>query len=79
MTYHLQSLTRHLWEVLTFYPRRSPNSQTEELDGEYLRTISVQGREYQKYSIDNRISFEPVDDVRNLLPVHCFKSHLEGP
>ncbi|OJJ58481.1 hypothetical protein ASPSYDRAFT_89227 [Aspergillus sydowii CBS 593.65] len=40
----------------------SPNSQTEELDDEYLRTISIQGRDYQQYSIDNKISFEPVDD-----------------
>ncbi|KAL2788906.1 S-adenosyl-L-methionine-dependent methyltransferase [Aspergillus keveii] len=40
----------------------SPNSQTEELDDEYLRTVSVHGREYQQYSIDNQISFEPVDE-----------------
>ncbi|KAL4916958.1 S-adenosyl-L-methionine-dependent methyltransferase [Aspergillus aurantiobrunneus] len=40
----------------------SPNSQTEELDDEYLRTISIQGREYQQYSIENKISFEPVDE-----------------
>ncbi|KAL4957131.1 S-adenosyl-L-methionine-dependent methyltransferase [Aspergillus filifer] len=40
----------------------SPTSQTEDLDDEYLRTISIQGREYQRYSIENGISFEPVDD-----------------
>ncbi|RDW90823.1 uncharacterized protein DSM5745_02598 [Aspergillus mulundensis] len=40
----------------------SPNSQTEELDDEYLRVISIQGREYQQYSIDNKVSFEPVDE-----------------
>ncbi|CEL01449.1 Putative UMTA methyltransferase family protein [Aspergillus calidoustus] len=40
----------------------SPSSQTEELDDEYLRTVSVHGREYQQYSIDNQISFEPVDE-----------------
>ncbi|KAL4931270.1 class I SAM-dependent methyltransferase [Aspergillus undulatus] len=40
----------------------SPNSQTEDLDDEYLRTVSIQGREYQRYSLDHRISFEPVDD-----------------
>ncbi|KAL2834469.1 S-adenosyl-L-methionine-dependent methyltransferase [Aspergillus cavernicola] len=39
----------------------SPNSQTEELDDKYLRTIFVQGREYQQHSIDKQISFEPVD------------------
>ncbi|KKK13755.1 hypothetical protein ARAM_001665, partial [Aspergillus rambellii] len=40
----------------------NPDSQTEELDDKYLTTITVQDREYQKYSIDNQISFEPVDD-----------------
>ncbi|KAJ5215428.1 uncharacterized protein N7498_001835 [Penicillium cinerascens] len=40
----------------------SPDSQTEELDREFLDTITVQGREYQKYSIDNRIYFGPIDD-----------------
>ncbi|KAL2872320.1 class I SAM-dependent methyltransferase [Aspergillus lucknowensis] len=40
----------------------SPNSQTEELDDEYLRTIFIQGREYQQYSIDNQVSLEPVDE-----------------
>ncbi|KAJ5133141.1 hypothetical protein N7526_004506 [Penicillium atrosanguineum] len=40
----------------------SPDSQTEELPGELFVTITVQGREYQKYSIDNRIYFGPVDD-----------------
>ncbi|RAK99202.1 class I SAM-dependent methyltransferase [Aspergillus ibericus CBS 121593] len=40
----------------------SPDSQTEELDEKYRHTISIHGREYQKYSIDNEISFQPVDD-----------------
>ncbi|KAL4903665.1 hypothetical protein BDW74DRAFT_179658 [Aspergillus multicolor] len=40
----------------------SPNSQTEELDDEYLRVISIQGRQYQQYSIENKVSFEPVDE-----------------
>ncbi|KAL3466323.1 S-adenosyl-L-methionine-dependent methyltransferase [Aspergillus heterothallicus] len=40
----------------------SPNSQTEELDDKYLRTVFINGREYQQYSIDNQISFEPVDE-----------------
>lgn len=43
--------------------QRSPDSQTIELDNELLDTILVQGREYQKFSIDNRIYFGPVDDV----------------
>ncbi|KAL4987232.1 S-adenosyl-L-methionine-dependent methyltransferase [Aspergillus falconensis] len=58
----LSALSRHLWEVLTFCLRRSPTSQTEELNDEYIRVISIQGREYQQYSIDNKISFEPVDE-----------------
>ncbi|CAI7598057.1 unnamed protein product [Penicillium viridicatum] len=41
---------------------RSPDSQTIELDREYLNTITVQGREYQKYSIDHRTYFGPVDE-----------------
>ncbi|KAL3470654.1 S-adenosyl-L-methionine-dependent methyltransferase [Aspergillus californicus] len=40
----------------------SPNSQTDELNDEYLRTMLVHGREYQQYSIERQISFEPVDD-----------------
>ncbi|KAL4807051.1 hypothetical protein BDV18DRAFT_159272 [Aspergillus unguis] len=45
-----------------FLDPRSPNSQTEDLDDEYLHTVSIHGREYQKYSIDNQVSFEPVDE-----------------
>ncbi|KAA8650645.1 hypothetical protein EYZ11_002800 [Aspergillus tanneri] len=41
---------------------RSPDSQTEELDDVYLDTVTIHRREYQKFSIDNQISFEPVDD-----------------
>ncbi|KAJ5569614.1 uncharacterized protein N7459_009044 [Penicillium hispanicum] len=40
----------------------SPDSQTVELDREFLDTVTVQGREYQKYAIDHRIYFGPVDD-----------------
>ncbi|KAJ5728698.1 uncharacterized protein N7483_003206 [Penicillium malachiteum] len=40
----------------------NPDSQTVELDREFLDTITVQGREYQKYSIDHRTYFEPIDD-----------------
>ncbi|KAL5361055.1 hypothetical protein BJX96DRAFT_80394 [Aspergillus floccosus] len=40
----------------------SPDSQTEELDEKYLSIVSIQGRDYQKFSIDHRISFEPVDE-----------------
>ncbi|KAJ5739446.1 hypothetical protein N7533_012230 [Penicillium manginii] len=40
----------------------SPDSQTVELDREFLDTVTVHGREYQKYSIDHRLYFGPVDD-----------------
>ncbi|CDM31683.1 unnamed protein product [Penicillium roqueforti FM164] len=40
----------------------SPDSETIELDREYLDTVTVQGREYQKYSIDHRTYFGPVDE-----------------
>lgn len=49
---------------LTLMAARSPDSQTIELDRGYLNTITVQGREYQKYSIDHRTYFGPVDEVR---------------
>ncbi|KAJ5175960.1 uncharacterized protein N7482_001837 [Penicillium canariense] len=42
----------------------SPDSQTVELGREFLDTVIVQGREYQKYSTDNRIYFGPVDEVK---------------
>lgn len=48
---------------LTFMAARSPDSETIELDREYLDTVTVQGREYQKYSIDHRTYFGPVDEV----------------
>lgn len=44
--------------------QRSPDSQTIELDSEFLETITVQGREYQRFSIDNHVYFGPIDDVR---------------
>lgn len=50
--------------ISTFLDQRSPDSQTVELDRQYLDTIFVQGREYQKYAIDHRIYFGPIDDVR---------------
>lgn len=49
---------------LTLITARNPDSQTTELDREYLDTVTVQGREYQKYSIDHHTYFGPVDEVR---------------
>ncbi|KAJ5604607.1 hypothetical protein N7510_009761, partial [Penicillium lagena] len=49
-------------DVINFVFQRSPDAQTVELDREFLDTITVQGREYQKYAIDHRIYFGPVDE-----------------
>ncbi|PLB47949.1 hypothetical protein P170DRAFT_476602 [Aspergillus steynii IBT 23096] len=40
----------------------SPDSQTEELDDIYLETVTIHRREYQKYSVEHQISFQPVDE-----------------
>ncbi|KAK2795940.1 hypothetical protein FQN51_009598 [Onygenales sp. PD_10] len=40
----------------------NPESGTTELDDSYLRLVTYQGREFQKYAVDNRIYFGPVDD-----------------
>ncbi|KAE8147447.1 S-adenosyl-L-methionine-dependent methyltransferase [Aspergillus avenaceus] len=40
----------------------SPDSQTEALDVSYLETVTIQERKYQKFSIDHKIAFEPVDE-----------------
>lgn len=42
----------------------NPDSETEELDRAFLETVTIRDREYQKYAIDRRIYFEPVDEVR---------------
>ncbi|KAJ5273247.1 hypothetical protein N7478_008372 [Penicillium angulare] len=55
---------RHILNAdIDFLGRKSnPDSQTVELGPEFLDTITVQGREYHKYSIDHRTYFGPVDD-----------------
>lgn len=42
---------------------RSPESGTVELPRDLLELVTILGRDFQKYSIDNRIYFCPVDDV----------------
>ncbi|PGH27955.1 hypothetical protein AJ80_00209 [Polytolypa hystricis UAMH7299] len=54
--------TAGMYHELTDVDVRNPESGTVALDGAYLATISHQGREFQKYSIDNRIYFAPVDE-----------------
>jgi hypothetical protein len=45
---------------------RTPEAGTTELDGSYLETVTIHGREFQSYSINHRIYFGPVDDVGKL-------------
>ncbi|KAK2759516.1 hypothetical protein FQN54_002995 [Arachnomyces sp. PD_36] len=40
----------------------TPEAGTTELDHSYLETVTIQGREFQSYSINHRIYFGPVDD-----------------
>ncbi|RAL16404.1 class I SAM-dependent methyltransferase [Aspergillus homomorphus CBS 101889] len=44
------------------YLSLSSDSETEDLDDRFLQLITVHGRDYQKYSIDHNICFQPVDD-----------------
>ncbi|OXV10883.1 hypothetical protein Egran_01356 [Elaphomyces granulatus] len=37
-------------------------SDTEDLDGDLMELVTVHGRDFQRYSIDRRIYFGPVDD-----------------
>ena len=48
--------------MLTVLPR-DPQAGTIELDSEYERTLSIFGREFQKYSVEHSIYFVPVDEV----------------
>ncbi|KAJ5124011.1 uncharacterized protein N7515_007836, partial [Penicillium bovifimosum] len=52
------------WNLTSVLTPRSPDSQTIELDRDYLDTVTVEGREYQKYSIDHRTYFGPVDEPK---------------
>ncbi|KAL9124488.1 MAG: hypothetical protein Q9217_006184 [Psora testacea] len=41
---------------------RNPHIHTKEVDNEYLETIDLHGRDFQKYSIDHDIHLLPVDE-----------------
>lgn len=43
---------------------RNPESGTVELDRALLEIVTILGRDFQRYSINHRIYFSPVDDVR---------------
>jgi hypothetical protein len=42
---------------------RDPYEDTAAVDGQYLQIITIHGRDFQKYSIDNSIHLVPVDEV----------------
>jgi hypothetical protein len=40
-----------------------PHAGTVEVDSQYKDTLTIHGREFQKYSIDHSIHFMPVDEA----------------
>lgn len=46
---------------------RDPHADTAPVDSQFLRTVTIHGRVYQKYSVDNVVHFEPVDEVISLI------------
>ncbi|KAJ0161439.1 hypothetical protein CTA2_6203 [Colletotrichum tanaceti] len=54
--------------------------QTVPLDNTFLETVTYQGREYQRYAVDNGAYFAPMDEVRNTTsPVTAFLLRLTFP
>ncbi|OBR12300.1 UMTA methyltransferase [Colletotrichum higginsianum IMI 349063] len=54
--------------------------QTVPLDNTFLETVTYQGREYQRYAVDNGAYFAPMDEVRNTSgPVTAFLLRLTFP
>ncbi|EAU38197.1 conserved hypothetical protein [Aspergillus terreus NIH2624] len=56
---HVKSHNR---EVIQGNSATTDSLSEKELDEKYLSIINIRGRGYQKFSIDHRISFEPVDE-----------------
>ena len=44
-----------------------PQAGTTAVDRQYLETVTVHGREYQKYSVEHSIHLVPVDEVQSTL------------
>ena len=49
--------------TLTGRLTRDPQRDTIEVDPQYLETVTIHHRDFQKYSIDNSINLVPVDEV----------------
>jgi hypothetical protein len=48
---------------------------TTDATGEYRAKVEIHDRDFQKFSIDHRIYYVPVDEVRHfqlVLPFHLF-------
>ena len=50
-------------DTLTARLTRDPQRDTTEVDLQYLETVTIHDRDFQKYSVDNSIHFVPVDEV----------------
>lgn len=50
-------------EALTARLTRDPQSDTTEVDSQYLEIVTIHDRDFQKFSIDNSIHLVPVDEV----------------
>ncbi|KAL9137444.1 MAG: hypothetical protein Q9175_001333 [Cornicularia normoerica] len=50
-------------ETLTARLTRDPQSDTTEVDSQYLEIVTIHDRDFQKFSIDNSIHLVPVDEV----------------
>lgn len=48
---------------LTVRLTRDSQRDTTDVDPQYLETVTIHDRGYQKYSIDNSIHLVPVDEV----------------
>ena len=42
---------------------RDSGADTGPVPAEYLRTINIHGRDFQKYSVDHSVHLVPVDEV----------------
>ncbi|KAI9821314.1 MAG: hypothetical protein M1827_004050 [Pycnora praestabilis] len=42
--------------------RSDPESDTTSLEASYLRTVTIQNRQFQHYALENRIQFVPIDE-----------------
>ena len=49
-------------EELTHQNREGAEGTTD-VDPRYLHTVTIHGREFQKYAVDNSVQFSPIDEV----------------